>query len=469
MRLQDIIGQIVNTCSLSTWYPVRRQVNQSLQSGLKYRRFFYNLPATIQNQELLHTLQEVVRNARRSVPYYADLLRHYPDTFPESFAEYRALAPLDKATIKLHSRDLIAAEFQRSKLIACSTSGSTGEPTVVYSSPTDVGWRLSSEQFYYSLLDCQPGNRVGRFYGGSVENNGGSSVPGKVKNWFLNRLQNDCLILDEEYLMQIHNRFTKFMPDLIIAYSSGIYALALLLEKKAIRPKYPRKVILGAAEKLEPHQRATLERVFTAAVVERYGSREIGQMAFQPPEFEAGLQVDRCACLIEPDGVPDENGIAPMLITTLRNQAMPLLRYRIGDLARFAPNWTPEEPATYLPEIVGRTLDYIVLPENKKVFGGMIGLLMQGKDIEAYQVIQFADSSVHVKIVPGPNLNGAQRSEIQRTIRNHLIGVTIEFEYPAEIARTTANAKLRPVISHLGASPQIPDQQYLQPDAFYSL
>ncbi len=468
MSLQDIIGQIVNTYTFSTWYPRRRQLNRSIQAGLKYRHFFYNLSPAEQNRETLQTLQEIVREARRNVPYYAESLRHYPTTFPQSFADYRSIAPLDKATVKLRSHDLISQEFQPSELIACATSGSTGEPTVVYASQADIGWRLSSEQYYYSLLGCQPGKRVGRFYGGKVENGNHHFFFQRLKSWLLNRLSNDCLTLDGEYLMQVHNRFTEFTPDIIIAYSSAIYALALRLEKRDIRPTYPRKVILCAAEKLEQHQRVVLERVFAVPVVERYGSRDIGQMAFQPLEPDHGFQIDRCACLIEPDGLPDEHGLAPMLITTLHNQAMPLLRYRIGDLARFAPNWTPNQPATHLAEIVGRTLDYIVLPENKKVFGGMIGLLLQGRDIEAYQVIQFADTSVRVKIVPGPQLDGTQRSEIQRIIRHHLMGVTVEFEYPAEIQRTTAHAKLRPVISHFALSEQIPDRQYLESEAFYS-
>ena len=95
-------------------------------------------------------------------------------------------------------------------------------------------------------------------------------------------------------------------------------------------------------------------------------------------------------------------------------------------------------------------------------------ILFQDKDINAYQVVQQVDASVRVKIVPGPTLNLAQRKDLQRIIRAHLVGVTVEFEYPTEIKRTTAHAKLRPVISQLALASQIPDRQYLEPDAFYA-
>ncbi len=467
MRVQDVIGQLLNASTFSRWYPGRQLQSLSFKQGIEYRQSFYQRSAPEQYRAQLASLQEMVKYVRRNVPYYADNLRDLPADFPRSFADYRALSVLDKVTVRTRKNDLLSQEFNPAQLMACSTSGSTGEPTVVYSSQSDIGWRLSGEQYYYSLLDCPRGKRVGRLYGGEVEGNRKFSFLRQLKNWAFNRLQYDCLTLDEDYLRQVHTGFTRFLPDILIAYSSAIYLLALTLERNSISATYPRQAILCAAEKLENHQRAVVERVFGVPVVERYGSRDIGQMAYQLPGQGLDFQVDRCSCLIEPDGLPDENGMAPVLVTTLHNQAMPLLRYRIEDLARFPLDWMPDQVVTSLAEIVGRTCDYILLPGDKKVSGGMMDILFQDKDVNAYQVVQQADTSVRVKIVPGPKLNDAQRREIQRIIRDHLMGLAVEFEYPTEIKRTTAHAKLRPVISHLALSSPIPDQQHLGSDIFY--
>lgn len=455
----------MNAFTFSRWYPGRHTQSLSFKEGLEYRHTFYQKNALEQNRAQLSTLQKVVQQARQSVPYYKEKLRALPDDFPKSFADYRRLAPLDKATIKTRKNDLLAQDCNPAQLIACATSGSTGEPTVIYISQSANGWRLSGEQYYYALLGCRPGKRVARLYGGEVESKSNRLHLGQLKNWAFNRLYYDCLTLDEEYLLKTHAGFKRFAPDIIIAYSSAIYLLALTLERKRIRPNYPRQVILCAAEKLETYQRVVVERVFGVPVVERYGSRDVGQMAYQLPGPGRNFQIDRCSCLIEPDGLPDENGLASVLVTTLRNPVMPLLRYRIDDLARFPRDWTFDQPVTFLSEIVGRTCDYILLPGGKKVSGGVMDILFQDRDVNAYQVVQRSDTSVCVKIVPGPTLNITQRGEIQRIIRAHLIGVPLDFEYPAEIPRTTAHAKLRPVISHLA----VVSSDSGQPEVFSAL
>lgn len=465
-RVQDYISKWLSAYTHSPVYSHYRERNAHIRQGLDYRYFFYKLSPLEQEQEILRTLQKVVSHARQTTPYYADKLRDFPSHFPQSLTDYRLLEPLSKKDIKEKKDQLITSTFPFDNLIACATSGSTGEPTTVYSSQADLGWRLAGEQYYYSLLGSSRGKRVARLYGGEIEGTPNSVKLHNLKNWFLNRLHYDCLELNEEYLTQVHRGFTKFAPDLVIAYSSAIYLLALLLERKALRPTYPQQAILCAAEKLEDYQRTVVERVFGVPVVERYGSRDIGQMAYQLPGQGRDFQIDRCACLLEPDGAPDENGVAPILVTTFRNQAMPLLRYRIEDLARFSSDWSPQQSVTSLRSIVGRTCDYILLPGDKKISGGMMDILFQDKEVNAYQVIQAADASVRVKIVPGPNLKDAQREQIQRLIRAQLSGVAVEFEYLTEIKRTTAHAKLRPVISHLALSSSLADQQHLASDVF---
>ena len=447
MRIQDFTGRLLGKFAYSQWFPGRQETGRSFVEGMNYRRNFFNLSRARQDVEVLKTLQQTVRKARQDVPYYAEKLRDFPAAFPQSFAEYSALPTLDKATIRDQKKDLISREFNLSELIACSTSGSTGEPIVVYSSKKDVGWRLSGEQYYNEILGCPRGTRLGKFYGGELDINSKSRLR-QLKNWAFNCLQLDCLRLDEKYLLEVHARLTKFSPDMLVAYSSAIYLLALTLQRNSLHPNYPAQVIVAAAERLEKYQREVIENVFGLPVVERYGSRDVGQMAYQMPGNQKEMQIDRAYCLLEPDGEPDENGLAPILVTTLRNQAMPLLRYRIEDLACFPNDEKSSGTVTSLGEVVGRTLDYISLPDQRKIFGGMLGLLFQNKDILAYQVIQNADSSVQIKIVPGPNLTKDERKTMQLTMQENLRGLRLEFEYPMMIERSTATAKLRPVISY---------------------
>lgn len=89
--------------------------------------------------------------------------------------------------------------------------------------------------------------------------------------------------------------------------------------------------VLCSYEFLSVTHRRVLERVFGVPVINLYGSTETGHLLIQDdtgwmrPSLEtAVLEV------IEPDA----QGVGEMVVTTLTNDFMPLVRYRIGDLVQ---------------------------------------------------------------------------------------------------------------------------------------
>ena len=79
--------------------------------------------------------------------------------------------------------------------------------------------------------------------------------------------------------------------------------------------------------------RQTIESVFQAPVFNRYGSREVGDIACEC-EAHSGLHVALPTQFVEilrPDGTAAGPGeIGEIVVTSLTNFAMPLIRYRIG-------------------------------------------------------------------------------------------------------------------------------------------
>jgi phenylacetate-CoA ligase len=104
---------------------------------------------------------------------------------------------------------------------------------------------------------------------------------------------------------------------------------ALYCERQGI--KFPSvKFILCSYEFVSVVHRKILQRVFDVPIFNLYGSTETGHLLM---ENERG---EMKAC---PENVfyeivgPDERGVGDLVVTTLTNDIMPLLRYRIGDLA----------------------------------------------------------------------------------------------------------------------------------------
>lgn len=110
-----------------------------------------------------------------------------------------------------------------------------------------------------------------------------------------------------------------------------VYAvkLALYCERKGIRPR-GLEFIISTYEFLSVHHRRILQRVFQVPVYNLYGSTETGHLlmegtsgALHPSPGTAFLEIVDA----------DERGIGNLVVTTLTNDYMPLIRYQIGDLA----------------------------------------------------------------------------------------------------------------------------------------
>src|SRR6185295_14515719 len=92
-------------------------------------------------------------------------------------------------------------------------------------------------------------------------------------------------------------------------------------------------------------------------VVDVYSSEECGQIALQCPEHEQ-YHVQSESVLVEvldDEGRPCAPGtIGRVVLTTLQNFAMPLIRYDIGDFAEPGPACPCGRALPVLTRIVGR-------------------------------------------------------------------------------------------------------------------
>jgi phenylacetate-CoA ligase len=110
---------------------------------------------------------------------------------------------------------------------------------------------------------------------------------------------------------------------------------ALYCEQNGI--KFPSlKFILGSYEFVSVVHRRIMERVFGVPVFNLYGSTETGHLLMENEAGEMKPSYDTAFLEIVD---ADARGIGDLVVTTLTNDYMPLLRYRIGDLAE--PHVTP--------------------------------------------------------------------------------------------------------------------------------
>jgi phenylacetate-CoA ligase len=136
-------------------------------------------------------------------------------------------------------------------------------------------------------------------------------------------------VLSEAELARMAREITEWQPQFLdIDPVHGAW-FALYCERNAIR--FPSlKFIFCSYEFVSVVHKKILARVFGVPVFNLYGSTETGHLLM---ENEAGaMKPSYDTAFLEIENA-DASGIGDLVVTTLSNDYMPLLRYRIGDLA----------------------------------------------------------------------------------------------------------------------------------------
>ena len=133
---------------------------------------------------------------------------------------------------------------------------------------------------------------------------------------------------------------------------------ALYCERNGI--KFPSvKFILCSYEFVSVVHRKILSRVFGVSVFNFYGSTETGHLLMENERGEMKASHNDVYYEII---APDERGIGDLVVTTLTNEIMPLVRYRIGDLVERV-----EQPYASHYFVHGRARDALLRGDGRRV------------------------------------------------------------------------------------------------------
>jgi len=444
--------------SMSVLQPARRLyrlTRPSLRSaalasgeGLRFREQAAGWSLEQRREWMLARLREAVRRAGWTTPYYKELFDEHGFD-PRSnftFDDFAALPTLERGDVHRAGRGLVSVALRPDELKPDATGGSTGVPTLVWLGPSERGWRESGIEHYMRRIGLPSGTRAAALWGHHLDPQAGDSLGERVRAFVDNACQFDCFRLSPAALAGYHAALERWRPRYLLAYANALGALAAEVGARGWRPGYPTQCFVTGAEKLTPSVRELVQSVFGRPVHERYGSRDVGLIAFQTdPSRSLDLEVDWANVLIEPE---TREPVASILVTKLHGDGMPMLRYRIGDVARFPAGSRPGHPAFTLEEVLGRELDRIWLSGGRWIHGSEFPHMMKDHPVREYQVVQTGDASVTVRVVPAPTFGEDNRAGILRTLRANLDGLPVSLELCDTLPRTRAN-KVRVVVSEL--------------------
>jgi phenylacetate-CoA ligase len=176
---------------------------------------------------------------------------------------------------------------------------------------------------------------------------------------------------------------------------------------------------------LTDHYRNTIEKAFNCKVVDCYGSRDGGVMAY---EIKKRIYLANYSSILE--RINDEKTNETFLVTTdLFNYSSPFIRYKNGDdviIDNSGLNWNGQ----VINKVYGRTSDIIYLRNGNVLTGPGFTVLFQNKNVVSYQIIKLNDRKIRCIIVKNKNFSIDDEHKIRIAIEKQAgLGIDVEILY----------------------------------------
>jgi len=395
------------------------------------------------------SLCTIVSAAARDVPYYRDKYASLGlDIGPSAFPGIMAKLPsIGKEDVREGGRAFRSRKSRR-PLFAGSTSGTTGTPLRLEQDLAAINRENAFIRRQLAWAGLRHGERRAWLRGDMI-------VPAEQRDppyWRFNRAENMLMFssyhLSDSAAPAYLDALADFDPVVIQAYPSSVAFLATWMRGYGLRyTGTSLRGIVTSSETLSDASRRDIEATFGCRVFDWYG------------QFERVAAIGTCEhgryhVLMDYSFVemlPAGDGLCELVGTGFNNLAMPLIRYRCGDLVRPAPDGERCACGRSFPlveQIVGRSDDPIRLSDGRSV--GRLDHIFKGVDgiLEA-QIRQERLDAVTILLVPAATFNDRTRATLLGNARERLgEEVAVELRAVSAIPRG-ANGKFKGVVCNL--------------------
>lgn len=296
------------------------------------------LPRAELDALVLRKLRHLVAHADASSPFYGERFRAagVGASTVRVAADLARFPLVAKSDVAEHGDRMDSRDYQ-GRIARGVTSGSTGTALRFRQGAEHEGWIDACWNRGFGWWGVRRGDRRLVLWGRPVD---GGTRP-QVEAWLKHRLRNGLSFntfeeLTDEFLSRVARSLATFQPRVVYGYGSSIGALAEFIarEKMELEPSARPTLIVYTGDHIYEAERQTAERVIGAPVVSLYGSSEAGSVGYTCPAGSMHVSEDHIHVeFLRPDGTAADAGEqAEIVVTTLNNFAMPLVRYRVGDL-----------------------------------------------------------------------------------------------------------------------------------------
>ncbi|GED71140.1 capsular polysaccharide biosynthesis protein [Brevibacillus reuszeri] len=428
------------------WPYMERKKGNKIRSYMAEMKKFQSLSKQEISQYQSERLGELLKHAMKNVPAYQDLDQELIRSIDNPAEAIQHFPILTKKYFNQNSESYIANTADRSQLIANRTGGSTGEPTKFYLDRVTVEHFEAARWLGLSWSGIQIGDRSIMVWGSSIELSKNQSQIHQLKEVLLkNRTIISAYDLREENIKKYLDEIHSFKPIYLYGYPSALALLAELMIRNNLRLQIKLNAVVTTAETLQPQQREVIQKAFDCNVINEYGARDGGIIAYECPKGHMHISTKNCYLEVvdihtkEPVGY-NEKGL--LLVTDLNNYSMPRIRYQLGDVVSLSDQ--PCGCGNHLPilaSLEGREDDVFVARDGSYVHGNYFNQVMWSlESFSGYQLIQHTYEDVSLKLVKNVGSHDFERDEqyFRNEIMKKLGDVYLSISFVDEIPRSSS-------------------------------
>jgi phenylacetate-CoA ligase len=380
-------------------YPIaERYLGRSIRPKAEELREWMRQSPAARRKTSQQRLARAVEKAGADVPYYRDLFRELqfdPKSLETAPQDFYKLPYLTKQILRDQGGRMLSDKVDHTQLHLRRTNGSTGFATEVYYDQQALDWSAATNLLTYDFSARKRWQTEIHLSTRFIE--GIPPVAARIE-WFkclaMGRANIHTQEFTEEGLRQLLKEIADVGAYLIQGHPSTMYFLSLFVQRYGL-DKYPLfEAFASTGETLDLGKANLISKVLGCRVLNRYGNAEVGVVAHSR-ENPGELEIFDFNVHVE--NAPDQE----LVITGLLNEAMPLLRYRTGDLGEVYE----KVGLPFLRNLGGRIHDVVPIRGRMHPSHFVKDLLERWGGVDEWQIEIKKDSAPVLKIVGNAGLN----------------------------------------------------------------
>ncbi len=391
-------------------------------------------------------LKKVLKAAVKNVPFYKQIRLNNNEEIYEWLQKFPVLT---KEDIRDRSKELLSKNAKE-PLISYSSSGSSGVQSVVFMNKQEQSVIRGILTHWWEWSGYKIGKPIVQT--GMTPNRGFTK---SLKDLFFRTKYISAFSLSKE---QLH-ALCRSLHTTDSYYLSGYASSLNIIAEYSLEHKYNIKLqaVISLGDKLFAHYRKNIEKAFHCKVYDTYGSNEGLMIAAQKDlDYLYILSPHVFLEVVDDNGnkVPDGT-MGHLLVTRLDAYSMPLIRYKLGDLAIILPREQyPEKRAFMYPllqQIVGRETDVVLLPDGKKlIVHSFTGILEFVAEIKQFKVIQKNRKGITIEYIKTKGFSEGILDTITIELQKHIQDKSFIIDYQeVDIIPPTKSGKPQIIESNL--------------------